>query len=316
MPQKESRPQTTKIPTSASVSKRVGGETTRWFCPAKLNLFLHLTGRREDDYHNLQSVFQLLDFGDWLEIELSDTNIIEFDCNQPELCNNDNLVVSAVEHLQKYASQRGLTTTGAKIKLDKKLPVGGGVGGGSSNCASALLAFNQLWQLDMDPQALLTMGLSLGADVPFFIHANTAFVEGIGEILTPVEMAPAWFLVVCPPVHVSTAKIFSNPLLTRNSKAITIRDLDALGLPFSGFNTLEAIVCNDYPEVKAALNWLKQFNQQARMTGTGSCVFAAFDNEREVSKIASRCNWPHFVARGINQSPRQQKNQVSPTIVN
>lgn len=279
-------------------------EITRWSCPAKLNLFLHITGQREDGYHNLQSVFQILDYADTLDIELISGNQIEFSCSDPQLAGDNNLVVAAAKKLQDYAvTKLNRPASGARLFLHKKLPVGGGVGGGSSNCATTLLALNKLWQLNIGLEELAQIGLTLGADVPIFIMGRSAFVEGIGEILTPIELPTSWYLVIQPPCHVSTAKIFSNPLLTRNNKAIRIRDLDVLDVPFRGINSMQEVVCNEYPEVKAALNWLKQFNSQARMTGSGSCLFATFDNEREMSTIASRCDWPHFTAKGVNTSP-------------
>jgi len=278
--------------------------TIRWPSPCKLNLFLHFVGQRANGYHNLQSVFQLLDYGDSLDISVNESGIIEFDCDIRELAGNDNLVVAAARALQQYARDTlKRDHLGAKIYLHKILPFGGGVGGGSSNCATTLVALNHQWQLGLSTSQLAEMGLSLGADVPIFVRGHTAFVEGIGEIIEPVNMADAWYLVVQPPCHVSTRKIFSNPLLTRNSKAITIRDLNALGLPFKGFNTMQDIVCGDYPEVRKALDWLTQFSPNARMTGSGSCLFLPFDNEQEVRKIATRCEWPHFVARGVNHSP-------------
>lgn len=275
-----------------------------WPSPCKLNLFLHFVGQRDNGYHNLQSVFQLLDYGDEIDISVNDSGRILFDCNNKELANENNLVVAAAIQLQELARRKtNRHNLGAKIYLHKKLPFGGGVGGGSSNCATTLLALNEQWQLNLNINELAKIGLSLGADVPIFIHGHTAFVEGIGEIITPVNMPEAWYLVVQPACHISTAKIFSNPLLTRNSKAIKIRDLNALALPFEGTNSMQTLVCNDYPEVKEVLDWLKQFSPHARMTGSGSCLFVPFDNEREVRRIATRCEWAHFVARGVNKSP-------------
>ena len=278
---------------------------SEWPSPAKLNLFLHFVSQRPDGYHNLQSVFQLLDYGDTLTIELTpDSSTIEFSCNQSALSGPDNLVVAAANTLKEYALNRNKQTTcGAKIHLDKRLPVGGGVGGGSSNCATTLVALNQLWELNLSTELLAAIGLKLGADVPIFIHGRTAFVEGIGEQITPFNVASTGYLVVQPECPISTAKIFSDPLLTRNSKAITIRDLNALELPYYGDNTMQSVVCKAYPEVEEVITWLKQFSPHARMTGSGSCVFAPFDNEPEMRRIASRCPWSHFVAKGVNHSP-------------
>ncbi|WP_444994732.1 4-(cytidine 5'-diphospho)-2-C-methyl-D-erythritol kinase [Aliikangiella sp. IMCC44359] len=282
----------------------MNNQTIQWPSPAKLNLFLHIISQREDGYHNLQSVFQLLDYGDSLEVAVKQNDQIQFTCDKPELSNNDNLVVTAAIKLKQFAeTQLNHTQLGAKIHLQKKLPAGGGLGGGSSNCATTLIALNHQWQLGLSLQQLADIGLSLGADVPIFVMGNTAFVEGIGEVLTPISLPETWYLVIQPPCHISTAKIFSNSLLTRNSKAIKIRDLNALELPYQGLNTMQTIACEQHPEVKQAIDWLKQFNQSARMTGSGSCVFAAFDNEQEMRKIATRCEWSHFVAKGVNQSP-------------
>ena len=281
---------------------------TIWPCPAKLNLFLHFVGQREDGYHLLQSVFQIVDFGDNLAVTPNAQDEVTFECNVAELTGQNNLVVKAAKELQAQAKLKNPDfALGANLQLVKKLPAGGGIGGGSSDCATTLVALNYLWNLNFSTEQLADIGLKLGADVPIFIHGNTAFVEGIGEKITPLEVPEAWYLVVYPECHVSTAKIFSNPLLTRNSKAITIRDLNALELPFKGNNSMQTLVCNDYPAVDSALSWLKNESPSARMSGSGSCLFAAFDNEQEVRKIASRCEWPHFVARGTNKSPLQQK---------
>lgn len=285
-------------------SSGFNSKTSTWPSPCKLNLFLHFVGQRENGYHNLQSVFQLLDYGDTIDITVDDSGEIKFDCDNKTLANDSNLVVTAARKLQQIAQQKFANKNlGATIYLHKKLPFGGGVGGGSSNCATTLLALNHQWQLNLSLDELADIGLTLGADVPIYVKGHTAFVEGIGEIITAMEMPETWYLVVQPPCHISTAKIFSNPLLTRNSKAIKIRDLNALELPYKGINSMQTIVCNDYPEVKEILDWLKQFSPSARMTGSGSCLFVPFDNEREVRKIATRCEWAHFVARGVNKSP-------------
>lgn len=283
-----------------------------WPSPCKLNLFLHFTGQRDDGYHLLQSLFQLLDYSDDIEIEVNRSGVIEFSCNIPELTNEDNLIVKAAKLLKEHAHCDNIESEvkqslGAKIHLNKRLPFGGGVGGGSSNCATTLMALNYMWRLALTNEQLADLAVKLGADVPIFISGQTAFVEGIGEVITPIDMPEIWYLVVQPECHISTAEIFSNPLLTRNSKAITIRDLNALRLPFEGHNTMQDIVCRDYPEVAKVLNWLTQFSPNARMTGSGSCLFIPFDNEQEVRKIATRCQWPHFVAKGVNQSPLHRK---------
>lgn len=275
-------------------------QATLWPCPAKLNLFLHFIGQRPDGYHLLQSYFQLLDFGDELQIITTEDGQISFSCDQPELNGNDNLVVKAARLLQK----RSPTQQGARLHLIKKLPVGGGVGGGSSDCATTLVALNTLWNIGLNLDELSLMAESLGADVPFFVRGKSAFVEGIGEKITPYPLPLASFVVVQPRCHIATDKIFSNPLLTRNSKAITIRDLKALGLPFEGLNTMQSLVIDTYKEVKQTLDWLRNHSGTARMTGSGSSLFSVFDNLQEASKIAALCDpsWLTFVARGTNRS--------------
>ena len=271
-----------------------------WPCPAKLNLFLQFIGQRDDGYHLLQSYFQLLDFGDQLDITPNHSGIIKFDSTKSELVDDNNLVVQAAKLLKKTTQ----TSYGAKLTLKKKSPIGGGVGGGSSDCATTLVALNHLWNTGLTLEELAKLGEQLGADVPIFVMGKSAFVEGIGEIITPVSLESAYYLVIQPNTCVSTSKIFSNPLLTRNSKAITIRDLKSLGLPFDGFNTMQTLVVEENQLVKDALDWLKNHSNNARMTGSGSCIFSVFDNLEEASKIAALCDpsWLTFVARGVEQS--------------
>ncbi|MDQ7051022.1 MAG: 4-(cytidine 5'-diphospho)-2-C-methyl-D-erythritol kinase [Enterobacterales bacterium] len=276
------------------------GQNSYWPCPAKLNLFLQIIGQRSDGYHLLQSYFQLLDVGDQLSIIPTEQAQISFSCSNPSLQNDDNLVVKAANLLQSKSN----TPWGAKLHLLKKLPIGGGVGGGSSDCATCLLALNKLWQCGFSLKQLAAIGESLGADVAFFIYGQSGFVEGIGEKITPYPIPNAHFLVIQPSCSIATSEIFSNPLLTRNSKAITIRDLKTLSLPFDGFNTLQSLVVDSYPLVKNALEWLTSRSSTARMTGSGSSLFSVFDNQQEASKIAAQCDssWQVFVARGVNLS--------------
>src|SRR5690606_2274086 len=187
---------------------------------AKLNLFLHITGRRSDGYHNLQTLFQLLNVGDELTFSLRQDHVLTLDCNDKALINNDNLVLRAANLLQQIAQQHGITA-GCDIYLDKRLPMGGGLGGGSSDAATTLLGLNKLWQLKLSTKKLAKLGLQLGADVPLFVYGHTAFAEGVGEQLTPVELATKLYLIVTPDCHVSTADIFTHPELTRNSTALT-----------------------------------------------------------------------------------------------
>ncbi len=280
---------------------------TSWPCPAKLNLFLHFIGQREDGYHLLQSYFQLLDFGDELKITLTKDPKISFSCDQPKLNGDNNLVVKAAKLLQQHSK----INQGAKLHLIKKLPIGGGVGGGSSDCATTLVALNFLWQMGLSLDELALLGESLGADVPFFVRGKSAFVEGIGEKITAYPLPPASFVVIQPQCHIATDKIFSNPRLTRNSKAITIRDLKALGLPFGGLNTMQSLVVNAHKEVMQTLDWLRHHSSTARMTGSGSSLFSVFDNLQEASKIAALCDpsWLTFVAQGTNQSKLHDRLQ-------
>ena len=280
---------------------------TYWPCPVKLNLFLQFIGQRDDGYHLLQSYFQLLDFGDELEIIINSSGSITFSCDLTELSGKDNLVVKAAQLLKRKTNCQ----LGADLHLIKKSPIGGGVGGGSSDCATALVALNYLWQTKLTLDQLAELGEQLGADVPFFVRGKSAFVEGIGEVITPYSLKPAYFLVIQPECTISTSEIFSNPLLTRNSKAITIRDLKSLGLPFDGFNTMQSLVVEANQPVKQALEWLTNQSSSARMTGSGSCLFSVFDNLEEASKIAALCDpsWLVFVARGVEQSTLRQKLQ-------
>ena len=264
--------------------------------PAKLNLFLHITGCREDGYHNLQTVFQLLDFGDELSfsVRASDPQITL----TPEIegvPHEDNLVVKAAKLLQAHSK----TQLGANIELTKNLPMGGGIGGGSSNAATTLLALNKLWQTNLDLDTLAELGRQLGADVPVFIRGSSAWAEGVGEELQAIELPEKWYLVLTPNCHVSTAEVFSHKDLTRDTSSITV----AAFLEQGGLNDCQPLVQNLYPEVKNALSWLSQFGD-ARMTGTGACVFAPFDNKASAEAVLAET--PNvlngFVARGINHS--------------
>ncbi len=267
--------------------------------PAKLNLMLHIVGQDARGYHLLQTMFQLLDYGDQITFQLTDEPSVRLTCNQSELETADNLIVRAAEQLKPHAQ----ISSGVQIHLNKTLPMGGGIGGGSSDCATTLLALNHLWQCNLTIAQLATIGLQLGADVPLFVEGKTAWAEGVGERLTAHKMPELWYLVVHPECFVSTQKIFSNKALTRDCEISKIRDFLAQGGPKRGTNVMEPVVFDLYPEVKKVRDWLLQFNPYARMTGSGSCLFAPFDNEREARKIASRCEWPHFVAQGVNTSP-------------
>ncbi|MCB1677751.1 MAG: 4-(cytidine 5'-diphospho)-2-C-methyl-D-erythritol kinase [Halioglobus sp.] len=261
--------------------------------PAKLNLFLHITGRRPDGYHNLQTLFQLLDWGDTLHFSPNRSGAITLAGSQLDIPEGDNLIVRAARLLQ-----RG--TLGARITLHKRIPAGGGLGGGSSNAATTLLALNHLWQLGLDRGRLQRLGAQLGADVPVFVGGHSAWAEGTGDLLTPVSLPPRWFLILVPPCHIPTAEIFSHRQLTRDTSPIKI----AAFFGGDSRNDCQALVARLYPEVDKALRLLAAFGE-ARLTGTGACVFTSFDTRAQAA-MARRQLPPGLnaiVARGINESP-------------
>lgn len=267
-----------------------------WPAPAKLNLFLHITGRRADGYHLLQTVFQFLDHGDRLGFTLRDDGHIGRARSLPGVAEEADLVVRAARRLQAVSGTR----LGAVIELDKRLPLGGGLGGGSSDAATTLVALNRLWGTGLDVDALAALGLELGADVPVFIRGQAAWGEGVGEVLVPVDLPEPWYVVLIPPVTVSTAEIFAAPELIRDCHPITIRDF----LRGEGGNVCEPVVRARYPRVDAAL-WALSRHAEAYMTGTGACVFAAFDGETAARDAWADlfADWDGFVARGCNRSP-------------
>jgi len=263
--------------------------------PAKLNLMLHIVGRRADGYHELQTLFQFLDHGDELSFSPREDGEIRLHTELPGVDHDSNLIVRAARLLQHESG----CPQGADIHLLKRLPMGGGIGGGSSDAATALLGLNHLWQLHLEEDQLAELGLTLGADVPVFVRGRAAFAEGVGERLQPVELPEPWVLVIAPQVSVSTAEIFADPELTRNTPAITVRSLLAGG----GHNDCQPIVEKRYPEVRNALSLLNKF-VPASMTGTGACVFGSFPNEGEADKVRRQLpdTLPSFVARGRNVS--------------
>ncbi|BFN29720.1 4-diphosphocytidyl-2-C-methyl-D-erythritol kinase [Pseudomonas sp. SCT] len=263
--------------------------------PAKLNLMLHITGRRADGYHELQTLFQFLDHGDELGFRLREDGEIRLHTELPGVDHDSNLIVRAARLLQRTSN----CSLGADITLLKRLPMGGGIGGGSSDAATTLLGLDYLWNLHLGEERLAELGLSLGADVPVFVRGRAAFAEGVGERLQPVDLPEPWFLVIAPQVSVSTAEIFADPELTRNTPAITVRSLLAGG----GHNDCQPVVEKRYPEVRNALSLLNKF-VPASMTGTGACVFGSFPNEGEADKVRRQLpdTLPSFVARGRNVS--------------
>jgi 4-diphosphocytidyl-2-C-methyl-D-erythritol kinase len=239
----------------------------RYPAPAKLNLFLHVIGRRPDGYHLLQTAFRLIDRCDWLHFSPRADARVKLARALPGIEENEELAVRAARLLQTEAGSK----QGVEIDLEKNLPIGGGLGGGSSDCATALTVLNRLWGLDLSRERLAAMALSLGADVPFFLFGSNALAEGVGERLAPLELPQAWYVVLTPPVAVSTREIFAARELTRNSQTIKISSF----LAGFGRNDLEPVVCRRHAEVAAHLEWLRQFGD-ARLSGSGACVFAGF----------------------------------------
>ena len=270
--------------------------------PAKLNLFLHVTGQRDDGYHTLQTLFQFLDYGDTLHFSSRSDGKIALLSDLPGVDAEDNLIVRAARLLKEASS----TPLGADIKLDKILPMGGGIGGGSSDAATTLLGLNHLWQTGLSIDQLAELGIRLGADVPVFVRGHAAWAEGVGEKLTPATLEEPWFLVVAPDCPVSTAEIFSDERLTRNSSPITLAAFVAGG----GRNDCLPVVTTRYPEIRNTLILLNKYCE-AKMTGTGSCLFGAFPNEREADKVRARlpATLRSFVARGCNVSPLHRELQ-------
>ena len=264
--------------------------------PAKLNLFLHVVGRRADGYHLLQTVFRFVDFGDVLRLDVRDDGRVERTNPLPGVPVEDDLTVRAARLLQQETG----TALGVDIHLEKRLPLGGGVGGGSSDAASVLLALNRLWALHLPRRRLQELALRLGADVPVFVFGQSAFAEGVGETLSAVALEPAWYLVLVPPVSVPTAEIFAAQELTRDANIITMADFST----GYGRNDLEPVVRKRYPPVEACLTWLARHGE-ARMTGSGACVFAAFASRAEAERVFTGrpAGVQGFVARGLDRHP-------------
>nr|WP_177429739.1 4-(cytidine 5'-diphospho)-2-C-methyl-D-erythritol kinase [Pseudomonas mangrovi] len=263
--------------------------------PAKLNLMLHIVGRRADGYHELQTLFQFIDHADQLRFQARDDGEIRLHSDIAGVPHDDNLIVRAARALQQHAS----CPLGADIWLDKRLPMGGGIGGGSSDAATTLLGLDHLWQLRSSEDQLAELGLTLGADVPVFVRGRAAFAEGVGERLQPVELEEPWYIVVVPQVSVSTAEIFRAPELTRNTPAITLHAV----LERGGHNDCQPVVEQRYPEIRNALILLNKFTS-ARLTGTGGCVFGSFPSKSEADRVAAQlpASLPGFVAKGSNIS--------------
>ncbi|MDP2101149.1 MAG: 4-(cytidine 5'-diphospho)-2-C-methyl-D-erythritol kinase [Methylotenera sp.] len=282
-----------------------------FLAPAKINLFLHITGQREDGYHLLQTVFRLLDYYDTIYLRPTQTKTIKRVNDVAGVPESQDLCVRAAKLLQQHTQCQ----QGVEIAVEKHIPMGGGLGGGSSDAATVLLALNRLWQLNLSRRELLPLGLQLGADVPFFIYGTNAWAEGVGDQLQTINLGEAYYVVLNPDVHVSTAQIFNNKQLTKNAIPKTMSDFS--GMANSGTensalsnikdeftNHLEKVVCSDYPPVLACLTWLKQFGD-ARMSGSGASVFLEVASEKIATDIYNQkpSDIQGFVAKGLNQHP-------------
>lgn len=288
--------------------------TTTWPAPAKLNLFLYITGRRPDGYHNLQTLFQFLDYGDTLTVETNQSGALQLLSPLDGVADDDNLIIRAAKLLREQAQKHGTlpTNAGANLAVTKRLPMGGGLGGGSSNAATVLVALNHLWQTGFSFEQLAAFGLQLGADVPVFVHGFAAFAEGVGERLTPVLPAEKWYLVMHPGISIATPLVFNDPALTRNTPH---REIGAL-LSSEFRNDCETVVRNRFCEVEQLVSWLLEY-APSRLTGTGACVFAEFDTEsaaRQVFELAP-AGLQGFVARGVNISPLHRTLSEQPSLM-
>lgn len=265
--------------------------------PAKINLFLHIVGRRADGYHNLQTVFQFLDYCDTLQFELDESGAITLASNLHNVAPADNLIMKAAQLLKTTYD----CPMGANIKFEKRIPMGSGLGGGSSNAATTLIALNQLWKLNLNLETLLPIGRKLGADVGIFLYGHAAFAEGIGDEFTAIEPPTPWYVILMPPVAVSTIAMFTDPDLTRNTLPIKPQDYLS-GTPCH--NDFSKLVCKKYPVIADALAWLCQFGD-ARLTGSGAALFLPCQNQQQARDIVGQIpdGMIGFAAQGLNHSP-------------
>jgi 4-diphosphocytidyl-2-C-methyl-D-erythritol kinase len=277
-----------------------------FLAPAKINLFLHITGQRADGYHLLQTVFRILDLYDTIQLKITTDGTIKRVNNVAGVTAEQDLCIRAAKLLQQHTQ----CSLGVEILVEKNIPMGGGLGGGSSDAATVLLALNRLWRLNLRRNELMSLGLKLGADVPFFIFGKNAWAEGVGEKLEAINLHDAYYVVLNPNIHISTAQIFANKQLTKNAIPKTMSDfsgaakLTASNLIAEFTNDLEKIVCSEYPAVLDCLNWLSQFGD-ARMSGSGASVFLEVGDEKTAAKICNQKpkNIQGFVAKGLNQHP-------------
>ncbi len=267
-----------------------------WPAPAKLNLMLRVVGRRPNGYHELQTVFQFIDRCDRLWFDVRDDGVIQRVTEVADVAADNDLTVRAALALQRATG----CTLGADIRYEKILPMGGGLGGGSSDAATTLVALNHLWRTGLDEEALALLALPLGADVPVFVRGRAAWAEGVGEQLTPIELPEPWYLVIVPNCQVATGAVFSHPQLTRDSIPIKLADF----LRGDITNDCLSVVRNEYPPVAVALHWLKNWGG-GRLTGTGACVFAEFATRQQADNAYQQLppHWQGFVAKGLNDSP-------------
>ncbi|XOV77818.1 MAG: 4-(cytidine 5'-diphospho)-2-C-methyl-D-erythritol kinase [Aestuariibacter sp.] len=267
-----------------------------WPSPAKLNLFLHILGKRADGYHELQSLFQILDFGDEISLRIRQDNQINLLTDFNGVPSQENLIVKAAKLLKSASNSR----LGCDIKVNKRLPMGGGIGGGSSNAATTLVALNAMWRCGKSQSELMELGLILGADVPVFVHGKTAFATGVGEQLQAHFLPEKSFLVVNPGVHVSTAEMFKHPELPRNTPKINWQDYHFE----TTSNDFQKLACQLFPDIANSLHWLLQY-APSRMTGTGACLFGVFDDSEAAEQVLAKlpANMTGFIASGCNQSP-------------
>lgn len=273
--------------------------TTKWLAPAKINLFLHVTGRRSDGYHTLQTVYQFVDMCDVLQFAVREDSEVQLKSKFKEVPPEDNLVVRAARALQAHSGTRA----GTDITLDKIIPTGGGLGGGSSDAATTLVALNEFWRLGLSIKELAEIGVTVSADVPVFVYGQASWAEGIGEKLTPVAPLEPWYLIVNPCVQSSTEALFNAPDLKRNTNPITIRDF----MDGRSTNVFESIAVARHPEIGAALDWLRTNYRgyRAKMSGTGSCVFTAFENEDSAKELCEKLpeDMKGYVVKARNASP-------------
>ena len=267
-----------------------------WPSPAKLNLFLHIVGRRTDGYHLLQTVFQFIELTDKINFSILESGTIKRSSYSPFIDENDDLVIKAAKKIKEISGSR----LGVDISVEKNIPIGGGLGGGSSNAATTLVALNELWQAGLSTEELAKIGLSLGADIPFFIYGSTSWAEGVGEKLDSIELDECIYLVIYPSCNISTKSVFEASDLTRNSPRITIRDFHEGNVK----NDCESHVRNHYINVAEALDWLDGY-APSKLTGTGACLFARFSDEKKANEVKNKLpeKWQGFVVKGINKSP-------------